>query len=151
LSLPTVTAGQGRGGPVIGTDAGAGRSAGAAAIEIRRDPHKGRGVFACRAIEAGELIEAAPVIVLDAEEARRLDRTILYQYYFHWDGDPDGDGRSAVAFGTVSLCNHSSSPRARVERNCAEQTLDLHAVQPIAPGEEVTIDYGCPLWFEVRE
>jgi hypothetical protein len=131
-----VTAGQGQGGP---------------AIEIRRAPCKGRGVFARRPIAAGELIEAAPVVVLDAAEARHLDRTILYQYYFHWDGDADADGRSAVAFGTVSLCNHSSSPRARVERNYAEQTLDLLAVQPIAPGEEVTIDYGCPLWFEVSE
>jgi uncharacterized protein len=121
------------------------------ATEIRRDPRKGRGVFARRAIAAGELIEAAPVVVFDADEARWLDRTILHHYYFHWDGDPDGDGRSAIAFGAVSLCNHSPSPRAKVERNHAGQTLDLRAVRPIAPGEEVTIDYGCSLWFEVSE
>ena len=149
--------GQGHGGPDAAFDTGATGSCGAgtamttAAIEIRRDPSKGRGVFARRAIAAGELIEAAPVVVFDAEEARHLDRTILHHYYFHWDGDPDADGRSAVAFGTLSVCNHSSSPRARVERNYAGQTLDLHAVRPIAPGEEVTIDYGCPLWFEVSE
>jgi hypothetical protein len=120
-------------------------------LEIRHDPAKGRGVFASAAIAAGSLIEAAPVIIVPAEQCQLLDRTILHDYYFHWDGDPDGEGSGAVALGLVALCNHSRRPRARVRRNFAQATLDLVALVPIAAGGEVTIDYNCPLWFAPQD
>ena len=91
------------------------------------------------------------MIILPAADCLALDRTIIYDYYFHWDGDPDGEGRGAIGLGLVTLCNHSSRPRARVDRNHAHLTLDLVATVQIEPGEEVTIDYGCALWFESQE
>ena len=120
-------------------------------LEIRSDPAKGRGIFVREAIAAGTLIQAAPVIVVPAAQCPLLDRTILHDYYFHWDGDPDGEGRGAVALGLVALCNHSRRPNARIRRNFAQDTLDLVALVPIAPGDEVTIDYNCPLWFEPQD
>jgi SET domain-containing protein len=120
-------------------------------VEIRASPGRGRGVFAREAIAPGTVIEAAPVIILPAAECPALDRTVIYDFYFHWDGDPDGEGRGALGLGLLTLCNHSSQPRARVDRNYIRHTLDLIATSPIAPGEEVTIDYGCLLWFEPRE
>jgi len=120
-------------------------------LEIRTDPAKGRGVFARTPIAAGNLIEAAPVIVVPPAHCALLDKTILHDYYFHWDGDPDRDGSGAVALGLVALCNHSRRPNARVRRNLAQETLDLFALAPIAAGDEVTIDYNCPLWFEPQE
>ena len=120
-------------------------------LEIRNDPIKGRGIFAREPIAAGALIEAAPVIIVPADQCPLLDRTILHDYYFHWDGDPDGEGRGAVALGLVALCNHSRRPNARVRRNLAQDTLDLVALSPIPAGDEVTIDYNCPLWFQPQE
>jgi SET domain-containing protein len=120
-------------------------------IEIRTSPGRGRGVFAREAIAPGTLIEAAPIIILPTEECPALDRTIIHNYYFHWDGDPDGEGRGALGLGLVTLCNHSSRPSARVDRNYDQDTLDLIATTSIEPGEEVTIDYRCTLWFEPRE
>ena len=120
-------------------------------LEIRNDPIKGRGIFAREPIAAGGLIEAAPVIIVPADQCPLLDRTILHDYYFHWDGDPDGEGRGAVALGLVALCNHSRRPNARVRRNLAQDTLDMVALSPIAAGDEVTIDYNCPLWFQPQE
>ena len=120
-------------------------------LEIRSDPLKGRGIFAREAIAAGTPIESAPVIIVPAAQCPLLDRTILHDYYFHWDGDPDGEGRGAVALGLVALCNHSCRPNARVRRNFAQDTLDLVALAPIAAGGEVTIDYNCPLWFEPQD
>jgi uncharacterized protein len=120
-------------------------------VEILVRSGRGRGIFACEPIAPGTVIEAAPVIIVSAADCAALDRTIVHDYYFHWDGDPDGDGRGAVAFGLVSLCNHSSRPCAKVSRNYAQQTLDLVAIAAIAPGEEIMIDYNCPLWFEPRE
>ena len=120
-------------------------------VAIRTGSERGRGVFARETIAAGTVIEAAPVIIVSAAECRILDRTILYNYYFHWDGDPDGEGRGAVGLGLVSLCNHSSRPRARVDRNLIRRTLDLIAIADTEPGDEITIDYGCELWFEPRD
>jgi len=121
-------------------------------LEIRNDPLKGRGVFASAPIAAGTLIEAAPVIIVPAAECPLLDRTILHDYYFRWDGAlDDGEGRGAVPLGLVALCNHSRRPRARVRRNLAQGTLDLVALVTIPAGEEVTIDYNCPLWFAAED
>jgi len=120
-------------------------------LEIRSDPVKGRGVFARGPIAAGSLIEAAPVIVVPGAQCPLLDKTVLHDYYFHWDGDPDGDSPGAVALGLVTLCNHSRRPNARVRRNLVRETLDLLALAPIAAGDEVTIDYNCPLWFDPQE
>jgi SET domain-containing protein len=120
-------------------------------IEVGASPGRGRGVFACAAIAPGTIIEAAPVIILPTADCPALDRTVIYEYYFHWDGDPDGEGRGALGLGFLTLCNHSTGPRARVDRNYANLTLDLVAIVPIQPGEEVTIDYGCALWFAPRD
>ena len=120
-------------------------------IEILASRGRGRGVFAREPIAPVTLIEAAPVIILPAADCPALDRTIIYDYYFHWDGDPDGEGRGALGLGLVTLCNHSSRPLARVDRNYARLTLDLIAIAEIEPGEEVTIDYNCKLWFKPRE
>jgi len=117
-------------------------------LEIRTDPVRGRGIFARETIMPGTVIETAPVVVVPVAECAALDRTILHDYYFHWDGDPDGEGRGALALGLVTLCNHSGRPQARVCRNFAQRTLELIAITRIERGEEVTIDYGCPLWFE---
>jgi uncharacterized protein len=120
-------------------------------LEIRNDPLKGRGVFAVAPIAAGAVIEAAPVVIVPATGCRLLDQTILHDYYFQWDAAPGGEGSGAVALGLVSLCNHSRRPSARVRRNVAQGILDLVAVVPIAAGDEVTIDYNCPLWFEAED
>ena len=117
-------------------------------VEIRTSPTRGRGIFARTAITPGTVIEAAPALLLPAADCPVLDRTIIHDYYFHWDGDPEGTGRGALGLGLVTLCNHASPANARVERNFARHTLDLIATSPIAPGEEVTINYGCTLWFE---
>ena len=120
-------------------------------LEIRTDPKKGRGIFARTRFVPGALIETAPIIAIPADQCPALDRTILHDYYFHWDGDPEGEGSGALALGLLSLCNHSRRPNARVRRNFAWTTLDLIALAPIAPGEEVTIDYNCPLWFDPQD
>lgn len=117
-------------------------------VEIRCGSARGRGIFARETISAGTVIEAAPVILVPAADCPVLDGTILHDYYFHWDGDPEGAGRGALALGLVTLCNHSGHPRARVVRNFDRRTLDLTALTDIEAGEEVTIDYGCALWFE---
>jgi uncharacterized protein len=85
-----------------------------------------------------------------AAQGALLDQTILHDYYFRWDSG-DGSTGAAIALGLVSLCNHSRRPRARVRPNHARATLDLVALIAIAAGDEITIDYDCPMWFAARD
>ncbi|MFE1109232.1 SET domain-containing protein [Streptomyces rochei] len=107
----------------------------------------GRGVFATRALTAGETVESCPVILVPASQRHLVDDTALYDYYFDWPG-----GQAALALGYGSLYNHSPRPNARYRKNTDALTVDIHAVRAIAPGQEITVDYTCdgtnPLWFD---
>ena len=50
--------------------------------EIRPSPGKGRGVFALRCFEAGELIERAPVVVIPEGQWEKFEKTILFNATF---------------------------------------------------------------------
>ena len=77
------------------------------AIEVKRVRGKGRGVFARRSIEAGEVIETCPVLVLPADSVEDVSAGIG-GYVFEW-----GHGKLALALGYGSLYNHSYRPNAR--------------------------------------
>ncbi len=110
----------------------------------------GRGVFAARAFEAGELIEVCPVLVLPAGEQGTSD-TVLWDHAYEW-----ADGGGAIALGFGSLYNHAWEANARYEHDYDAGLIRVYAVVPIAEGEEVTINYtGTPvgtgdLWFEAQ-
>jgi len=120
-------------------------------LTVRSVPGKGRGVFAARDLAEGEVLEAAHVLHLSAEEAERLEETPLGQHYFHWDGVEDAEWRGAVALGTVSLVNHSTNANAGVWQDYERDLLILEALRPIAAGEEILIDYEIELWFDPIE
>lgn len=110
----------------------------------------GRGVFTARAIEAGTIIELAPVILLSAEDRALVHRTHLHDYYFQWDGE-----QAAIALGLGSLYNHAGEPNAEFELDYDFEQIRFAALRAIAAGEEITIDYrsgapGMELWFETE-
>ena len=122
-------------------------------ISVGPSPGKGRGVFASRAIRAGEIIEEAPVIVLPGAEIEHLERTVLQDYYFLWGADEED---AAILLGVCSLCNHSYEPNAVFELRPESQTIRFVARRDIAAGEEITTNYNGdpanikPVWFEAR-
>lgn len=111
---------------------------------------KGRGVVAMQPIARGDVLERAHVVVVPAEQAARLDHTVLEHYVYDWP-----EGRVAVALGNGSLFNHSYRPNARYHRDVAAHVLIFEALVDIAPGEEITVNYNgdpadrSPLWFDV--
>lgn len=120
-----------------------------ARLEVRAAGPKGRGVFARTAFAAGELIEAAPVVVLPPADQAAVARTALADFPYDWR-----DGTEALILGYGSFYNHSFEPNARYVRDFAELTLNYYALRAIAPGEEITVNYNgkpddrTPLWFE---
>jgi uncharacterized protein len=123
-------------------------------VNVASSPGRGRGVFAVRRFEPGETIEVCPAIALSESDARKLDATGLYDYYFGWGEE---GMQAAIALGYGSLYNHSITPNAEHRKNFAAGTLSIVAVRPIAPGEEIFIRYQTgkgddrpAVWFEVH-
>ncbi len=95
-----------------------------------------------------------PAITLSEVDARTLDATRLYDYYFGWGED---GMQAAIVLGYGSLYNHSPTPNAEHRKNFAAGTISIVAVRPIAAGEEVFIRYETgkgadqpAVWFDVR-
>jgi SET domain-containing protein len=129
-------------------EAGSGRpnaGAGGRDIEIRLVEGKGRGVFALRDFQPGDIIEEAPVVVLRDDQYELLNHTLLKDYYFDW-----GPNDCAIPLGYSLIYNHSDHPNAETRRDRATDTITFVAVEPIAAGEEILHRYECPPWFEVR-
>jgi SET domain-containing protein len=106
------------------------------AVTVGRSDIHGRGVFAMRRIEAGELIERCPVLRLPAAQRDALARTLLEEYYFDWDGD------AGVALGYGSLYNHGDPPNAQYRKLLASGLLEVVALVAIEAGQEITFDYS---------
>jgi SET domain-containing protein len=121
---------------------------------VKQSASRGRGVFAARWFQAGDVIEVCPVIALSSADAAKLDDTQLYNYYFGWGAENKG---AAIALGFGSLYNHSYDPNANYRKSEADSTISVIAVKPIAPDDEILIKYNfgdtenCgPLWFKVE-
>ena len=123
-------------------------------LSVRNVPGKGRGVFAQKRFEKGEIIEVCPVIVLPPEEIDFLEHTKLYNYYFAWGSDSK---EAAIALGYGSLYNHSYTPNAKYEKDLINGFLKYSCIKEIQQNEEITINYNwdpedkTPVWFDVVE
>ena len=116
---------------------------------------KGMGVFASRDIEAGEVVEVAPVILLKTGfEDLELG---LKQRVFNWERLASLQGVSAIALGYGSMYNHDNPANMRYKSVSDGQAITFTAARDIRRGEELTINYnetgGEPvsdedIWFE---
>ena len=108
-------------------------------IEVRPSRY-GRGVFATRRFDEGELVESCPTLELPDADAKGLLRDYIFSSV--------NDGNVVVVLGYGMLYNHSSDANVEYFQDDAS-TIDYYAVRPIKPGEELTIDYEGE-WWESR-
>lgn len=117
-------------------------------------PGKGRGIVAGRPFASGEIVDAAPVVVLSRSEWALVEQTDMGRFCFVWD---DEKGSVAVALGRGSLFNHSYTPNVRAEKSFRGRLMRFFALRDIEPGEELTINYNGdvgsrdPVGFDVTE
>ena len=98
-------------------------------------------MFAARPIPEGAVIGIYPLLVLSHEDTAVIRASRLYHYVFYVDERDDGAVRAAVAFGEISMCNHSPKANAGFEVDAAAQTVTLTALVEIQPDAEILIDY----------
>jgi hypothetical protein len=98
----------------------------------------GLGLFAVAPIAKGETIVEYEGPRIPTSLARELDRRRMNKYLFEIDRrwTIDGSARSNVA----RYVNHACEPNA--EAQLVRGRMLYRALRPIAPGEEITIDYG---------
>ena len=113
----------------------------------------GRGVFTREDIEAGTLVEVAPVIVMTAAERKLLDQTLLHDYIFEWGEQSD---QCCMALGYVPVYNHSYQSNCEYEMDFENQQILIRSVKPVKAGEELYINYNgewnnsTPVWFDAK-
>lgn len=113
----------------------------------------GLGVFTREDIDAGTLVEVAPVIVMTAAERKLLDQTLLHDYIFEWGEQSD---QCCMALGYVPVYNHSYQSNCEYEMDFDSRQILVRLVRPVKAGEELFINYNgewndsTPLWFEAK-
>jgi SET domain-containing protein len=121
-------------------------------IELRNTRKKGRGVFALKDFQIGDLIENCPVLTFTPKERKYCEKTILNYYVYPWKSLKS----AALVLGFGSIYNHSFSPNADWKQDFKKVTMVYKAIKPIKKGEEITVNYNgepdddTPIdWFEV--
>jgi uncharacterized protein len=113
--------------------------------------NRGRGVFTSEAIAALTTIEIAPVIIMNANDRKLLDKTPLHDYIFEWGNNKE---QCCMALGYVPLYNHSYTSNCEYEMDFEHAVISIKTMRPIEKGEELFINYNGdwndpkPVWFE---
>lgn len=121
-------------------------------LEVKKSKY-GRGIFATRDIQKGELLEESHIILVPKEEYKYLKKTVLSNYFFWWRKDKT---ECAIALGYGSLFNHSYTPNATYKFIRKNKTINFYAYTDIKAGEEIFVNYNgkphdqTPLWFDVK-
>jgi SET domain-containing protein len=111
----------------------------------------GRGVFSSEDIDAGTLIEVSPVIVMNGDDRKHLDQTLLHDYIFEWGHEQQ---ECCMALGYVPLYNHSAISNCEYEMDFDHALIGIRTVRAIKAGEELCINYNGdwddakPVWFQ---
>ena len=109
---------------------------------------RGRGVFAEREFFAGEIVETAPVILLNSGYANLPPE--IKAYVFNW-GALCGVGKAhALALGYGGLYNHDNPACLRYEADSENISLKFIATRNIASAEELTINYDNAIGIETK-
>src|SRR3990167_10203240 len=108
----------------------------------------GLGVFASESIKAGEIIEIAPILILEFSDFVYTKWNLLFEYYFWLDDFV------VLAFGYGSMYNHSKDSNIEYRISKENETITFTAIKNIKKDEELYFNYNgssnskAPLWFQ---
>lgn len=105
---------------------------------VKKTPDMGRGVFALRDIEEGEIIMKDPVLLVPKDETYHAAKTIVNLYFFAWDAK-----HSALALGLGSLLNcNNEDYNVGYFNDSQKQKIVFVSRKKIKKGEQLMTKYG---------
>jgi SET domain-containing protein len=107
-------------------------------LVVKKSSIHGYGVFAGKAIKAGEIVEECYAIVTRGED------DVLEDYFFN------ARGKNAVLTGFGWIYNHSEDANVDYDYYSKKRLMVFKAAEDIKKGAEIYIDYGDE-WFKDRD
>jgi len=105
------------------------------------------------AVEGTLALKAGQYQRTGAEERVEAEKTSLYNYIFEWGPESK---QACVAWGYLSIYNHSYHANCRYDMDFAEQEMCITTVRDIKKGEELFTNYNAEpdseerIWFEAK-
>ncbi len=113
----------------------------APAYIIQSSPIDGCGLFAARYLAKGDAIAAYTGERITKDESARRQARAEKVFIFEWDDNFDIDGSRPD--NPARFINHGCEPNC--EAVVESDVIQLRTLRDIAPGEELTFDYGYQL------
>ncbi|MBS1730812.1 MAG: SET domain-containing protein-lysine N-methyltransferase [Bacteroidetes bacterium] len=113
----------------------------------------GRGVFTSQPIPANKIIEISPVITLNRQDRKIVEKTRLFNYIFEWGKD---NSMACIALGYVSMYNHHAPANCEYEMDFDTDLMYIRTLRAIKKGEELFVNYHAEpnndsaLWFQTK-
>ena len=108
-------------------------------LEVRQKNIHVRGVLSKKVFKPGQLIEKAPIILINDAEKVLLQHSCLHQYYFLLNNPVTP---VAMGLGYSALYNHAADANAIYSIDSRNLSISIKACKKILPGEEITINYN---------
>ena len=130
-------------------------------LEIKDVPQiNGWGVFTYETIPAETVIEISPVFTypqklvtiamyLAQGDGLEINDIVLDQYGMSWPSE-NGEEKTAVMLGYLSIYNHSSNANSEFFTDFENRLIGVKTLRDINVGEQLTVDYGL-LWVESKK
>lgn len=96
-----------------------------------------RAIIADENIKEGELIEAAPVILIPKRQMSKVEDTVLGWYNYEWN-----DKAECFVVGYGPIINHSYTPNAIFKKDFKNLLMNYIAINDIKKGEEIFVNYN---------
>ncbi|MEO8081989.1 MAG: SET domain-containing protein-lysine N-methyltransferase [Caldimonas sp.] len=113
-------------------------------IQVRRSGIHGKGVFALRPIAAGDMVVEYTGRIITWKEAKRRAPHDAdepnHTFFFHIDDKRVIDGNDGG--GSAKWINHACGPNCEADEDDEAGRVFIRALRDIAPGEELSYDYG---------
>ena len=109
-------------------------------LVVRGSPGKGRGVYAAIDVRDGCQVLCDPVALIEVDALR--DGSAFNDYPMRWS-----ETHNAIALGLCNLLNHSDEPNCEVIPDRTALVMRCKTLRRIEGGEELTIQYACPVWW----
>lgn len=100
-------------------------------VELKDSEVDGRGVYATRDFEVGEVVELWDALIVPKKDTPWIDKTELYSHYYAWS-----EGRAALALGLGSMYNHSYSPNCEYRVKLNVNKIEFKVLQAIKKGKK---------------